>query len=420
MFDSDKWQEIFQTIRKNKLRTILTAVGVWWGIFMLVLMMGAGNGLENGVMTTLDGYATNSFFVWSQRTTIPHKGMKPGRRVQFTTEDIGPLRAQVPAIEHLCPRNALGGYNGGNNVTRGKKVGNFNVYGDYPEMALLQPPIFTSGRFLNHKDMVDRRKVAVIGDRVREILFEPGEEPVGQYIKIQGIYFQVIGVFKSQKNEQEADRDNQTIHVPHTTFLQAFNFANRISWFAMSAKPGHKASEVETKVKAVLGSLHRVHPDDEAAFGSSNLEERFQDMVVVFTGIRLIVWIVGIGTLFAGIVGVSNIMLIIVRERTREIGIRKAMGATPGSIISQILQESVFLTTLAGYTGLLTGILLLEGVSIGLAGAGGGAGFFSNPGIDFGIAISAMLVLIISGALAGLIPALRAARINPIVALRAE
>ncbi len=419
MFDYDKWQEILSTIRKNKLRTFLTMFGVFWGIFMLLILMGSGNGLKNGVTEDFNGWATNSGFVWSNRTTMPYKGLKPGRYIRFDNEDREALIARVDGLEYLAPRNNLHDWNSGNNISHKDKSGSFRVFGDYPEYQHVQIVDLPKGRNINNLDIRDNRKVAVIGNYVYKVLFKPDEDPIGDYVKINGIYFQIVGVFKSKRKGDQAEFDEQSIIVPFSTFQQAFNFGNTIGWFAFSAKPGIKVSQVEEDIKKVLADRHKINPEDENALGSENLEKEFGQVYNLFKGISVFVWIVGIGTLLAGVIGVSNIMLIIVKERTKEIGIRKSLGATPGSIINLIMQESIVITAVAGYLGLVMGNLILIGVSYALE-ANGGVQMFKNPEIDLFTAVTSLIILIACGALAGLIPATKAAKVNPIEALHAE
>ena len=419
MFDYEKWQEIFNTIRKNKLRTILTMFGVFWGIFMLMLLMGSGNGLENGVKDMFSGWATNSGFVWGERTTMPYKGLKPGRGIQFRNDDIQYLRAHVEGLEHLAPRLNLHSWDTGNKITRKSKAGSFRVNGDYPEYQKIQMVDVVLGRHINSLDLDERRKVCVIGKTAREILFQPEEDPIGDYISINGIFFKVVGVFHSKRTGGQADFDNQTIYTPYTSFQQAFNYGDRVGWFGFTALPGYKVSEVESNIKTALMERHNIHPEDYNAVGSENLEKEYSDIEGLFNGIDIFVWIVAIGTLMAGVIGVSNIMLIIVKERTKEIGIRKSLGATPLSIIGLIMQESIFITAIAGYVGLVLGNFILIGIANAIASTGE-KGMFQNPEIDMGIAIKCLLILLVSGAFAGWIPARKAASVNPIEALRAE
>lgn len=420
MFDYDKWQEIFGTLRKNKVRSLLTMFGVFWGIFMLMILMGSGKGLENGVTQEFSGWASNSAFLWSNRTTMPYKGLQPGRFIRFTNEDREALLREVDGIEYLAPRLNLQAWNSGNNVTRKTKSGAFRVFGDYPEYQKIQSVDMIVGRHLNPLDLAEHRKVCVVGRHVYEVLFEKEEDPINEYISINGIYFRVIGVFKSKRKGNGAEWDEQLIEIPFTTFQRAFNMGNRVHWFGFTARPGLKVSEVEASVRKVLMDRHRIHPDDRSALGSENLEEEFGRVFRLFNGIRVFVWIVGIGTLLAGVIGVSNIMLIVVKERTKEIGIRKSLGATPASIIALIMQESVFITALAGYLGLVVGNALLAAISYALEVNGADTGMFKNPEISFNAALMALLVLLVSGALAGLIPASKAVNVNPVEALHSE
>ena len=418
MFDIDKWQEILGTIKKNKLRTFLTMFGVFWGIFMLMILMGAGNGLENGVNKEFKGWASNSGFIWSGRTTIPHKGLQAGRYINFTNEDRELLVKKVNGLEYLVPRNAKN--LPGNNVTRTNKSGSFRVFGDFAEIQYIQLVNIVKGRHLNRLDITDRRKNAVIGDYVRKILFEKNENPIGKYIKANGVNFQVIGVFKSQGDGQQAERDEQRIYIPFTTFQEAFSFGNSVGWFAFTAKFGYSVHEVEQHVKKALMNKYLISPEDVNALGTNNLEENFEKVNRLFGGIDVFIWIVGIGTLIAGVIGVSNIMLIIVKERTKEIGIRKSLGATPFSITGLIIQESIFITMIAGYLGLVFGVLVLSSISYIMEEWNIETGMFSNPEVNLQTAILSLLILVISGSIAGLVPATKAARVNPIEALHAE
>ncbi|MEM7551402.1 MAG: ABC transporter permease [Bacteroidota bacterium] len=416
MFDYDKWQEIFTTIKKNKLRTFLTVFGIFWGIFMIVILLGAGKGLENGIQRDFSAFATNSGFIWGQKTTISYDGYKPGRYIRYNNEDRRLLLAKVPELRYLAPRNQLSGFGGGNNVIYGENSGTFSVYGDYPDFGKIESRDIYNGRFINDLDIEKERKVAVIGENVRKVLFEEDEDPMGKYIQINRVNFQVVGVFKSLRSGERGDRDTQTIFVPFSTFQTAFHYGDRIGWFAYSAKEEFDAGEVEAKMIDILREQHSVHPRDEDAIGHFNLQEEFKEISGLFTGMNLFTWFVGISTLFAGIIGVSNIMLIIIKERTREIGIRKSLGATPLSIVSLVIQESVFLTTIGGYTALVFGIFLLEAINQVIPKDG----FFGATEIDIQVAIGALLILIIGGAAAGILPATKAAKINPIEAIRTE
>ena len=422
MFDRDRWQEIFHTLRKNKLRTFMTAFGVFWGIFMLIIMLGSGAGLENGVSSGMGKFATNSFFIWTQRTTIPYKGFPRGRRFNFRNDDIQALRDNIPEIEYLAPKmRGWSAGDGSNNTIRNDRTGAFSIFGDVPEWNKIDPMDIIEGRFINNIDIKNRRKVAVIGTRVREVLFEPDEDPIGEYIQIQGIYFQVVGVFVPlNTNINFGGEKEQSIFIPFTTLQKTYNYGDIVGWFSITSIDEVPASEVEEKTMKFLAKRHSVHPDDEEAFGHFNLEENYKQMKGLFTGISGLIWIVGIGTLLAGVIGISNIMLVIVKERTKEIGIQRAIGATPMNVMSQIVIESVFLTSVAGYFGLAVGVALVEGINFALIKFNVDNEMFQNPEVDFNIAITALLILIVSGALAGIIPARRAVRIKPIDALRDE
>ncbi|CAM2065144.1 ABC transporter permease [Sulfidibacter corallicola] len=415
MFDYDKWQEILATVRRNKLRTLLTMFGVFWGLFLLLLLLGSGQGLENGVGSSFDGWATNSGFIWPRRTTKPYRGLQPGRRARFTEDDIPALRAALPGLDALAPRAQLGGFRGSNNVFRGDRTGGFSVYGDVPAYQRISLTDMLVGRHINPLDIEGKRKVAVIGTDVLSVLFDEGEEPIGEYIRINGVFFQVVGVHKSRRTGGDGDRDAQSIYIPLSAYQQAFGEGKRFHWYAYSAKPGVSVNELEGQMMAAIRERHRIHPEDRNALGHNNLEEEFQQLTGLFGGIRAFVWFVGIGTLLAGVIGVSNIMLIVVKERTREIGIRKAIGATPWSIVALIMQEALLLTGFAGYLGLLCGVAVLEAVNRAL---GTDAGVFLYPAVSLTTAGLAFAVLVLCGCLAGLIPARRAASIRPIEAIQ--
>ncbi|HWN83129.1 MAG TPA: ABC transporter permease [Candidatus Udaeobacter sp.] len=419
LFDLDHWHEIKAVLFRNRMRTALTAFGVFWGIFLLMVMLGTGVGLRNGIMRDFEGGATNSFFVWTQVTQKPFAGMPAGRSIDLANADVQAIRDKVPEVAVVAPRNQLGGFRGGNNVSRKQKTGAFSVMGDYPEIQRIQSFKVISGRFLNPLDTQDRRKVAVIGTGVQDVLFEDGEDPIGDSIVVNGVYFQVVGIFKSSQSGDDADRDAQTIFIPFTTFQRAFNFGDQVGWLAVIAHDDIPASEAEEKTLTLLRARHKVAPDDQRAFGHFNLEEEYDKVRNLFQGIRILVWIVGTGTLAAGAIGVSNIMLIIVKERTKEIGIRRAVGAKPSAIVRQIVLESVILTGVAGYFGMVAGIALMEVVG-NLLPTGGEMQMFTRPDVGLSDALQALAILIGAGLLAGLAPAQRALQISPMMALRSE
>lgn len=420
IFDLDKWHEIYFALRKNPWRTFFTAFGVFWGIFMLIIMMGAGEGLYNGATQDLGDMSTNSVFMWTRRTTIPYKGFPRGRFYQFNNDDTQALKDNIPEIEYIAPRLQGWGGEGSNNVIRGERTGGFQIQGDYPEINIIDPVNITQGRFINYIDINEKRKVAVIGIRIFDEMFDTDENPIGEYIQIQGVYFKVVGMFRSKKSDQQATRENQAIYIPFTTLQKVYNYGNRVGWYSMTAKEDVPVSIVEEKAKELLRQRHSIHPDDKRAVGSFNLEEQWNKMTNLFKGIRGLVWIVGIGTLLAGVIGVSNIMLIVVKERTKEIGIQRAIGAAPMNIVTQIITESVLLTGFAGYFGLALGVGLLELINYALVSSGGDSGMFNNPEVDFDKAMTALIILVISGIFAGMIPAKRAVSIKPIDALRDE
>ena len=422
MFDLDHLQEIWTALAKNRLRTFLTAFGVFWGIFLLMLLLGSGNGLKHGIDAGFSGAATNSFFVWGMRTSKPFAGLLAGRSIEFTNADVEELRRQVPEAKVIAPRLQLGGFRGGATVTRGIHTGAYTVMGDMPEIATIQSLAVSRGRFLNQLDIADKRKVAVIGNRVREVLFEADEDPIGQGIRINGIEFQVVGLFRSRQSGNDGERDAETVFVPFSTFQQAFNAANEVQWMAVTSVDGVPASVAEEKVLEILRSRHKVSPQDNRGIGHFNLEEEYAKIQGLFTGIKLLMWIVGVGTLAAGAIGVSNIMLIIVRERTKELGLRRAIGATPWKVQGQIVFEAVILTLGSGLLGLSAGVGVLELVNRLLPGAGasGEPQMFQNPSVTFEVALQALAVLVVSGVLAGFAPARRAVAITPMAALRSD
>jgi putative ABC transport system permease protein len=418
LFDRDNWSEIWNALATNKARTALTAFGVFWGIFMLMLLLGSGRGLENGITARFEGEATNSFYLWTQRTTKPYRGLGPGRGFEFRSADARAIRQFVPEVEALAPMSQLGGFRGGNNASRGSKAAALQVMGVYPAVRAIDAMDIAEGRFVDRLDLEEQRKVAVIGRRVQELLFEPGEEPIGDSIRVRGVYFKVVGIFEPKTRGERGMRDSEKIFIPHTTFQRAFNTGDEIGWFAVTSRADVPASVAEERVIELLKRRHRIHPDDQRAIGHWNTEEEFLKVRGLIEGIGVLVWVVGLGTLAAGVIGVSNIMLIVVRERTKEIGLRRAIGATPLAITSQILLESVVLTALAGYLGLLLGIGLVEGVGAALTAAGSSAELFRAPGVRLADALQALAVLVAAGALAGLIPSRRALAISPVEALR--
>jgi putative ABC transport system permease protein len=420
-FDRDNWYEIWAVLRSNKLRTGLTAFGVAWGIFMLIVMLGFGSAMQAGTQRNMKGRATNLLFVWGQTTTEGYNGMKPGRQIVFRTADIERLR-RLPSVEWLAPRLQLGGWQNSFVVTYGTKTGAFNVWGDYPDFRHIVSFEYAAGRFIDDGDIADNRKIAVIGDKVVEELFPAGANPIGDHIKISGVYFEVVGVIKTLRTGRDGDRDAHSIFVPFTTLKTAFKQGDNVGFFAMTAKPGTDGPELERQVREELSQAHNVAPTDHLAIGSFNAFVFFGKIQGVMFWLWAISWIVGGMTLLAGVIGVSNIMLIAVKERTKEFGVRKALGATPGSVVMMVLMENVVLTSIAGLVGigLACGVLyqfdgLLTDVSPDSPLAA-----FGPPQVGLGTILQALAALVGSATIAGLIPASHAASIKPIEALRAE
>jgi putative ABC transport system permease protein len=410
MFDLDTWQEIFETLRRNKLRTALTGFSVAWGIFMLVVLLGSGTGMANGVVYQFRDDAINSIWVSAGQTSKPYKGMQPGRRVQMDNRDYNQVTGTVPGVEVSSARFNIFG---NQQVVYGKETGNFIIRSVHPGHRVLEKTKILEGRYVNQFDVDEFRKVAVIGVLVKSGLFRDAPA-LGQYIKINGIAFKVVGVFDDEGSEQE----REMIYLPISTAQRTFNGQNKISQILYTTGEADlpQSERMAGETKQILATNHDFDPDDQRALFVNNNVENFQRFVGLMNGIRGFIWVVGIGTLLAGVVGVSNIMLVAVKERTREIGVRKAVGATPGSLISLILQESILITAVAGYFGLAAGVAILEIITRAVPNAD----FFRDPHVDLKVAIYATLLLIVAGAVAGFFPARRAAAVQPVEALRDE
>jgi len=408
MFDIDKWQEIFATIRQNWLRTLLTAFSVSWGIFMLVILLGAGNGLQSGAQWTFRDDAINSLWIYRGKTSLPHKGHKPGRQIEFTNEDYEYLKTQIPGVEHITSRF----YVWTELIVRYKnESSSFDIRSTHPDHKYIENTLVTEGRFLNDKDIAEKRKVTAIGALVQEQLFGR-ESALGKYLEINGIPFKVVGIFK----DEGGDGEMRKMYIPISTAQQLFSGGNKVHQIMLTTGDADLPAtlRMEEQILNLLAQRHHFDPKDERAVRIRNNTERFESINNVLTGIEVFVWVIGIGTLIAGIVGVSNIMLILVKERTQEIGIRKALGATPLSIVLLIVQESVLITAVAGYLGLIAGVGLLEAANAFMPEDG----FFRNPHIDFRVGVTATVLLVVAGTLAGLFPAIRAARVQTIEAIR--
>ncbi|HEX3008075.1 MAG TPA: ABC transporter permease [Bacteroidales bacterium] len=411
MFDLDKWQEIFSTIKKNKLRTILTGFSVAWGIFMLVVLLGSGVGLENGIKKDFEGDAVNSIWIYQGQTSMPFQGMKVGRNIQFTNADFDRTETQLSEKgENFSGRAGIGGEGV---ISYNNQYGTFDVIPVHPGTKAIEEVQIEEGRFINQKDIIEKNKVVIISYIIKQEIFKNGKA-LGEFVKVKGVPFQVVGVFRDKE-----DRDNRRAYLPISTAQMVFNAGNKLYSIAFTTKDMtvEESQKAEDFIRASFAAKHKFNKDDKRAIWVRNNVQEYQRMQSLFSGIRMFIWIIGIGTIIAGIVGVSNIMIIVVKERTKEIGIRKAIGATPKSIIGLILLESILIMSFAGYIGLTMGVGLLEALSPQFSSPDS---YFLNPSVDFGIALKATLLLVVSGALAGLVPSLRAAKIKPVDALRDE
>lgn len=407
-----------EVLTSNVWRTIFTAFGVCWGIFILIVLLAAGKGLENGIKQDFGDTATNTMFMWTRATTRAYEGLPQGRAFNFKISDVQAIRDNVPNMRFISPRNQLGGFGGNNNVVKGIRTGAYNVYGDYPEIINQDPMAVTSGRFINYNDIDEKRKVAVIGLGVKNDLYEKDEEVLGSYIKIQGVNFMVIGTYK-KNNSDGGEEGQKEIFVPFTSFSQAFNRGENVGWMAITANDGSSISQLKDKIIAEMKKRHKVHPEDNRAIGYFDLYEQYNRVESLFGALKAVAYIVGIMVLLSGIIGVSNIMLIVVKERTKEIGIRRALGEQPWSIKKQILMESIFLTIISGMVGIILGSLVIYGIN-SLLDSVGPVDMFMSPSVSVGVVTGALVILMVSGLLAGFIPAQSAIRARPIEALRTE
>jgi putative ABC transport system permease protein len=411
LFDIDTWQEVLDSMSKNKLRTVITMIGVWWGILLLIGLLGAARGIENSFNRQFSDFATNSVFIWGQSTSKPFKGYQEGRRVRLKLSDAKRIEENIEGIEFVVPRNQTNSF-----VVRNKLSGNFGVAGDYPLLDVVQKKklLKGEGRFINQTDIDENRKVAVISEDIYKQLFEKDENPFGELIRINNINFTVIGVF-----EVTPFGGPQTaIHIPFTTFQQIYNQGENIGWMMITGKPEFDIKQMEEDIKLLLRNLHKIHPNDQRAFGSFNLGDMFKDIVGFLKGMQFLTWFVGIATLIAGVFAIGNILLITVKERTKEIGVRRALGATPFEIKRQIVVEAVFLTLVAGIIGIISGgwILILMDKTLGQ----GDDATFVNASVSIGVVFIALLILVALGTIIGLIPAFKATSVKPIEALREE
>lgn len=422
MFSRDKWNEIIEALSANPIRTLITAFGVFWGIFILVILLSASQGLQNGIKRQMGGLSTNTMFMWTNSTSKPYKGLPQGRRYNFKNGDVDAIKREVDGLMYVSPRNQLGGFRGTNNIVRGTRTGAYNVYGDYPEFILQQPMDILQGRFINYGDIQNRRKVVVIGEGVIREMYEPGEEVLGSYIKVQGVNFMVVGVYKNKSNMHgDAEEGQKQLFIPFTTFQQAFNYGDIVGWMAITAQDNKPITELKTEIFDLLKNRHTIDPTDERAVGHFDLYQEFKKINGLFAILNGVSYIVGIFILGSGIIGIVNIMLIVVKERTQEIGIRRALGATPWNIRIQILTESVILSLISGMAGIIFAGFVLWLINMGLANAPNSNEIpIVNPSVSLGVVIVALIILVFAGLIAGFIPAQTAIKVKPIDALRTE
>ncbi len=413
MFEYDRWQEIFDSLKRHKLRTAATALAVWWGIFMLVILLGAGNGLQNSFKRDFGDDAMNSIWLWGGQTTKNYKGFKAGRRIQFENKDYNAIKEKVEGVEYLTGRYFVPGsylteYDG--------KALSLSIRAVHSDYLHIENTVMDEGRYINDIDIKKNRKIAIVGKLSKEDLFGKEKNAIGEYITINKTKFQVVGVFSDTGGEREM----RTIYLPITTVQKTFSRGERLHNIVLTVGDAtlEESEAIGDNIFQELATIHNIDPSDKQSIYVSNNIEEFNRFNVIFTGIKFFIWFVGIGSIIAGVVGVSNIMLIIVKDRTKEIGIRKAMGATPRSIVGMIMQEAIFLTSIAGYLGLLMGFGVVYGIKTLLDSVGADLEFFHNPEVDFLSVVLALLFLIICGTLAGLVPALQAVRINPIEAMK--
>ena len=412
-FDIDTYREIIDTITRNKSRSFLTGFGVFWGVFMLIVLIGGGQGLKEMLQKNFSGFATNSAMIWTQNTTKAYKGFRKGRYVSMVEKDMTRLRQQVPELDIIT----LVMFGGKKNAVKGEHTFSANVSGVSYDYADVTAPIMYYGRFLNEMDIREARKVCVIGKEVYKKLFPGGGDPCGQRIRLDSTYYQVVGVDYKVSGISINGRNDQIVSIPYTVFRKAYNSGDQIHSLAVTGKPGVVMSSITDRMRTVIARAHTVDPTDEKAITVFNTEIMFAMLDNLFNGVNFLIWLVGIGTLLAGAIGVSNIMMVTVKERTTEIGIRRAIGATPKMILSQIISESMLLTAVAGMSGILFGVCILQMIELANTTDGIVEAHFQ---VGFWTAIAAALLLSCLGGLAGLAPAWRAMSIKPVDAMRDE
>ena len=410
----DGLQEILYTLRQNKLRTLLTAFGVFWGIFMLILLLGFGRGMQHGIMENFGSDVLDFIVLNSGDTSVAYRGMGVGRHIQLDERDVQAISEQIRGVRLIAAERSLGT----GTITYAGKNSNADIRGIPDEYFKVKEDIpFNFGRRVDPLDVNEIRKVAVLGTTVADRLFPTGTNPIGKDVRVKDVVMKVVGVFYDKMNQ---GRFSERVYIPQTSYQKIFGGGNRIDAIWLRPEPGTDGFELEKKVVELTKRRHAVSPDDKRGINSFNMAMPAKNINALFIGINVFIWFVGMGTLAAGIVGISNIMIITVKERTREIGIRKALGATPLAIVSTLLLESTLVTAIAGYVGLVLGVALLELISFGLRTAGAKLPYFLNPEVNFRIAVTSIILLVGVGILAGLAPALRAAKITPTEAMRAQ
>ncbi len=419
MFDFDGFNEIWQTITRNKTRSLLTAFGVFWGIFLLIVLSSTGNGFENGLMKQVEGVTPNTAFFFVGETSEPYKGYQKGRKWSMQLADLESIKEAFSCIKAISPEAKVWSSED-KNVIYSSRGGSFTVEGVMPEYKEIEKSKILKGRFINDTDIAAQRKVCLLGKKVYETLFEKGEDPLGKMVKVNGVYFQVVGVLRSYNGIISISDVDESVILPFTTMQQVFAIGDKIDSFALAADDDTPISDIEEDIKRFIKERHDIAPTDDDAFNSFNLSEIFKAFKGLFFGIHILIWIVGLGTLMSGIIGVSNIMLVTVKERTREIGVRRAIGAKPKDIIGQVLSESLLLTTLAGLVGLCIGVGIMAIVGMITSSMPSDNMMFQDPNLGFGAAVTASVIVIISGLLAGVLPAWRAIQIKAIDAIREE
>jgi len=405
----DTWQEIFDSLSKNKLRSVLTMVGVWWGILLLIGLLGSAKGIENNFNIRFQNYATNSVFIFSGRTTIPFKGYQEGRIIKLRLSDVEKIKENVDGVEYVLPSAQT-------QTTLNRKTlkGSFTGRGEFPFSDNLRKKDLVWGRYINQNDIDERKKVIVISEDVYKQLFEKGENPIGKLLNEDKVSFTVIGVYKVVNlGGPQIDFD-----IPYTTAQQIYNLGDNVTLLTITGKPEYDINQIEADVKLLLKNIHNIHPDDNRALNGFNLGDRFEQFRGFLIGMQFLTWFVGIATLIAGVFAIGGILLISVKERTNEIGIRRALGATPYLIKRQIIVEAVAISLISGLLGIISGGLIL--IMLNSFVAQGEDAFMRNPSVSIGMVFLALLIVIVLGTLIGLIPAFKATSVKPIDALREE